>query len=181
MSHMLQKSSILRTLEPFFIEPSKEHYLLDLSRRIKLAHTSVEKNLRKLINAGFVEKNVLKKGKRAFPVYKAKVNSTLFRRHKKIYNLTSILESGLIEHLEQLAPKSIALFGSYSRGEDLGESDIDIFVECPQEALDLKKYEKKFSRKIELHFQENFTSYPKELKNNIVNGIVLSGFLEGYK
>ena len=33
----------------------------------------------------------------------------------------------------------------------------------------------------ELHFNDNFNSYSKELKNNIINGIVISGFLEGYK
>ena len=53
-------------------------------------------------------------------------------------------------------------------------------IECKKEELDLAKFEKKLSRKIELHFNERFISYPKELKNNIMNGIVLSGFLEGY-
>ena len=60
-------------------------------------------------------------------------------------------------------------------------SDIDLFVECRKEEINLKRFEKKLGRKIELHFNENFLSYPKELKNNIINGMVLSGFLEGYR
>ena len=73
------------------------------------------------------------------------------------------------------------MFGSYQKGEDVEDSDIDLFIECKKEELDIKIFEKKLGRNIELHFNENFTSYPKELKNNIINGIVLSGFLEGYK
>ena len=99
-----------------------------------------------------------------------------------VYNLYSVIESNLIDFIEEkLMPKSIVLFGSYQRGEDIESSDIDIFVECKKEKLDIKKFEKKFERKIEFHFRENFTSLPNELKNNIINGIVLSGFLEGYK
>ena len=78
-------------------------------------------------------------------------------------------------------PKTIVLFGSYRRGEDVEESDIDIFLECKKENVNVERFEKKLGRKIQLHFQENFNAYPKELKNNIINGIVLSGFLEGYK
>ena len=56
-----------------------------------------------------------------------------------------------------------------------------MFIECKEKELDIKPFEKKLARKIELHFNENFNLYSKELKNNIINGIVLSGFLEGYK
>jgi hypothetical protein len=48
------------------------------------------------------------------------------------------------------------------------------------EFIDMKKFEKILERNIELHFNEKFSAYPKELKNNIANGILLSGFLEAY-
>ena len=73
------------------------------------------------------------------------------------------------------------MFGSYRRGEDVESSDIDIFVECADEPVNVAQFEKKLGRKIELHFKEDFTAYSKELKNNLINGIVLSGFLEGYR
>ena len=179
---MLQKSSMSLTAEFFFANPNKEHYLMDISRNIGLAHTSIKKNLKELVRLGIIFKYSEKKGRRLFPIYKANVESKIFRRYKLIYNISSILESGLINFIEEtLAPKSIILFGSYSRGEDTENSDIDIFVECKKEELSLEKFEKKLMRKIELHFNEKFASYPKELKNNIINGMVLSGFLEGYK
>ena len=179
---MLQKSSILRTAEIFFVNPTKDHYLMDISRKIKLAHTSIKKNLDKLVKLGFITESIEKKGKRNFPLYKANIDNKLFKKHKIIYNISSILESNLIEFIEEkLMPKSIVLFGSYLRGEDIENSDVDLFIECKKRELDIRIFENKFRRKIELHFKENFTVYSKELKNNIINGIVLSGFLEGYK
>lgn len=171
-----------QTAEYFFANPSKEHYLMDISRNIGIAHTSIKKNLKELVKIGIVVRHTEKKGRRLFPSYKASLDNRAFKRYKLIYNLSSILESGLIDFIEEtLAPKSIVLFGSYSRGEDTESSDIDIFVECKRERLNLEKFEKKLMRRIELRFNDKFSSYPKELKNNIINGMVLSGFLEGYK
>ncbi len=171
-----------KTAEIFFLNPTKEHYLMDVSRNIGIAHTSVKKNLDRLIKLGLITETVEKKGGRKFPLYKASSDNEFFKKYKRIYNITSILESNVIMYIEEkLMPKSIVIFGSYARGEDIESSDIDLFVECKKEELDLEKFEKRLSRKIELHFNDKFTLYPKELKNNIINGIVLSGFLEGYK
>jgi len=179
---MLQKSSMWLTLEVFFLNPSKEHYLMDISRKIGIAHTSVKGYLRDFVGLGIVLERIDKKGKRKFPVYKANINDKSFKMHKMEYNFSSILESGIVGFLrEKLMPGAIVLFGSYRRGEDIEESDIDIFLECKKENVNVERFEKKLGRKIQLHFQENFNAYPKELKNNIINGIVLSGFLEGYK
>jgi predicted nucleotidyltransferase len=179
---MLQKSSTFKTAEIFFINPSKEYYLMDISRTIGLAHTSVKKSLKELIKLEIIKESIKKRGKRKFPFYKANLDEEIFKRHKIVYNISSILNSGLINFIEEkLSPKSVVLFGSYQRGEDIESSDIDLFVECKEEQLNIGIFEKKLKRKIQLHFRENFISYPKELKNNIINGIVLKGFLEGYK
>ena len=170
-----------KTAEVFFLNPMKEHYLMDISRKIGLAHTSVKRNLLELIKLGIIRESSEERGGREFPLYSANMDSKLFIMYKKIYNLRTIMESGLIGFIEEkLMPKCIVLFGGYQRGEDTETSDIDIFVECENEELNLDKFEKKLGRKIELHFRKKFTSYPDELKNNIVNGIVMRGFLEGY-
>ena len=135
-----------------------------------------------LKKTGLIIETLEKKGGRKYPIYKANRDNKIYKKYKIIYNLTSIFESNLTEFIEKkLMPKSIVEFGSHRRGEDTEKSDIDIFVECKREGLNLAEFEKRLGRKIELHYKENFTSYPKELKNNIINGIVLSGFLEGYK
>ena len=78
-------------------------------------------------------------------------------------------------------PKSIVLFGSFSKGEDIESSDIDIFVEAEEMEIDLTKFEKKLSRKINLYFDENLKKLGKNLKENIINGIVLGGVIEIWK
>ncbi|HIH43213.1 TPA: nucleotidyltransferase domain-containing protein [Candidatus Woesearchaeota archaeon] len=154
---------------------------MDISRNTTIAHTSVKSNLLKLVKQGIITQQSQKKGKRNFPVYKANKENKEFYMYKMLYNLTSLLDSGLIKYLEEkLAPKAIVLFGSYRRGEDTEDSDIDLFIEGIEEKLDFSNFEKKLKRKIELHIKKNFTAYPTELKNNIINGIVLHGFLEGY-
>lgn len=179
---MLQKSSMDRTVEVFFVNPTKKYYLMDLSRTVGLAHTSVKKSLDQLIRFGLITKFVEKRGGRKFPLYQANLDNKTFKKYKAIYNLSVILQSKLIKFIEEkLMPKSVVLFGSYQRGEDIEKSDIDLFIECKTEELDLRSFEKRLGRKIELHFNDHFNSYPAELKNNIINGIVLSGFLEGYR
>lgn len=178
---MLQECSIFKVAGIFFTEPTKQHYLMEISQKAGLAHTSVKKYLIDLKNKGVIKETLEKKGKRKFPVYTADLESTAYRKYKRMFNIAKLIESGLIDYLkDNLMPKTTVLFGSYSRGEDVEESDIDIFLECKKNNLDLSKLEKQLGRKIQLHFKEKFKNYPTELKNNIANGIVLSGYLEAF-
>jgi len=71
------------------------------------------------------------------------------------------------------------LFGSYSRGDDLITSDIDIAIIGRKEKnTDLSEYEKKLERKIILNFYPSFSKIHKNLKENILNGDVLVGGIE---
>ena len=179
---MLQNYTTDKVAEVFFRYPTGEHYLKGISREIKLAHTSVRRHLEELKKASLIKERIVKKGKREFPVYISDNESKVYRRNKAFYNLISLYESGLVDFLyDSMLPKCILVFGSYSRGEDIEESDIDIFLECEKKEVELANFEKKLCRKIQLHFNSNFKQYPIELKNNIINGIVLRGFLEGYK
>lgn len=178
---MLQKCSIFKVAEVFFKEPSKEHYLLEISKKAGIAHTSVKNYLSELVKLTMIKEGIEKKGKREFPVYKANLTSRYYKDYKTIYGLVELKESGLIGFLkDRLTPKCMILFGSYQKGEDAESSDIDIFAECKEEKLDLSKFEKILGRKIQLHFKESFKKYPPELKNNIVNGSVLDGYLEAF-
>ena len=176
---MLQKCSIWNIAEIFFKEPTKQHYLIEISKKAKLAHTSVKKHLEALKEEGIINEIKEKRGKRTFPVYKADLENKEYRHYKKLSNLEKI--KTLADFLnDALMPKNIILFGSYSRGEDAEDSDIDLFLECGEQKIDLSKFEKELNRNIQLHFKPNFKDYPKELKNNIINGIVLHGYLEAF-
>jgi predicted nucleotidyltransferase len=99
---------------------------------------------------------------------------------KRVENLKNIYLSGLSVFLAQeLAGSTIILFGSYSRGEDIINSDIDIaIIERKDKILSLEKYEKILNRKINIQFYKSWKEIQSHLKNNILNGIILNGSVE---
>jgi predicted nucleotidyltransferase len=165
---ILQKCSLWKVAEILFIEPTKTHFIKEISKRINLAHTSVKKHILDLIDLGLV----VKSNSEVFPGYKANRGNPEFIFYKKISNLISLKESKLTDFLGEKYPKSIILFGSYDKGEDIETSDIDIFIDCKKFKVDLKKYEKDLNRKVHLLFKEEVN---KSLIGNINQGIVLFG------
>ena len=99
---------------------------------------------------------------------------------KRVENLRILYASGLVAYLEtQFAGSTIIVFGSFSRGEDTSESDIDIaIIERKPKQVDFLQFEPKILRKIHLNTYNNWNEIPIQLKNNILNGIVLAGSIE---
>ena len=99
---------------------------------------------------------------------------------KRVENLKNIYLTGLLAYLSQeLAGSTIILFGSYSRGEDMVDSDVDIAViERKDKLLVLENYEKKINRKINVQFYKSWKEIQPHLKNNILNGIILYGSVD---
>lgn len=171
---MLKRSSRLKVLNIFFDSPTKEFQIRQISRKIRLAPTSVKKYLNEFVK----ERLALKINKGIYASYMANREDENFRLYKKINAVISISSSGLLEYLiKKTMPDSIILFGSASRGEDIETSDIDIFIQAEEADLNLKKFEKRLKRKITIFFEPNFNKLSKELKNNILNGVVLSGYI----
>jgi len=99
---------------------------------------------------------------------------------KRVENLKNLYISGLSAYLEkELAGSTVMLFGSYSKGEDTNTSDIDIaVVERRDKILELEKYEKILNRRININFYDTWKKIHENLKNNILNGIILHGGVE---
>ena len=98
---------------------------------------------------------------------------------KRVENLKQIYESGLVWFLEEKFPgNTIILFGSYSRGEDVHNSDVDIaIVGTKGKDVDLGKFEKVLEKTIHVNFYKSW-ELDKNLRANILNGIVLIGGIE---
>ncbi len=96
---------------------------------------------------------------------------------KRVDNLRQIYESGLASFLEDSFPEAlIILFGSYSYGEDIYSSDIDIaIIGAKEKVLNLEKFQKTFAKEININFYDTLNQIDKNLRSNILNGIVLSG------
>ena len=116
--------------------------------------------------------------------YSADRSSINFLIEKRLFNVKSIYDSGLIEQIikENKSPLVI-LFGSYSKGEDIEKSDIDLYIEgYGKGGLKLGKFEGILNRKMQIFtFRSIKNINNKDLANNIINGIVLNGYLEVFK
>jgi len=99
---------------------------------------------------------------------------------KRVDNIKQIYESGLADFLEkEFAGAAIILFGSYSRGDDTLNSDIDVAVIGRKNKLiNLEQFEKMLEREIRINFYDSFKDIHKNLKENLFNGIVLFGGIE---
>lgn len=99
---------------------------------------------------------------------------------KRVENLKSIYLSDLLKYLEKELPgATIILFGSYSYGSDASTSDIDIaIIGRKEKILQLEEFEKILERKININFYNSLKEINKNLKNNILNGIILEGNIE---
>jgi len=178
MNQLLKNYSLFKVLNVFFDDPVKDFQLREISRMIKLTHKSVLVYLNQLLKLGLIKVNT----KTLYKSYNANTENPLFQIYKKTINQMKIYESGMVDYLyEKLMPNTLILFGGYAKGTDIKTSDIDIFIETKEEKIDMTKFEERLGRKIHLVFEKDIQDLSKELKNNIINGIVLSGNLRLFK
>ncbi len=166
--------------EYFFVNPNSKLRVREIERTLKLPLPSVIRYCKELKKEGILK--IVKTGNVLF--YTADKTSKAYLIEKRLYNLRSIYDSGLVDFIrKELNNPPIILFGSYLRGEDDERSDIDLYIETPsKKEINLKTFENKLSRKIQI-FKHKSLSYIKNtnLSNSIINGITLNGFVEVFK
>jgi predicted nucleotidyltransferase len=174
MFHMLQKNNNWKVFREFLDDPKGKHQIRRISKKINLATTSVKLHINELI-----EQKLVIEEKDIFKYYEANFDNPKFRFYKKINSLDKIENSEILNYLEEKTScETIYLFGSSAKGEDVKESDIDLYIQAPETKLNLDKYEKKLNKKIQIFFSEDIKKLPAELRNNILNGIKLRGYLK---
>lgn len=170
---MFAKKSTERVARLFFQQPHSVFHLREIARKTDLSPSTASQAVNDLEKDGLVttEKKVTKQVQAS--------DNQLFRDHKRIHNLRQLLQSDLINKLEEsYRPDAIVLFGSYARGEDDSNSDIDLaLVNGHARELELGPWEKRLDRNINLHLirlQEAGDNF----KTTLANGIVLRGYLD---
>jgi len=171
-----------KLLEYFLLEPEREFHVRELAKYFKKAPTTVSKYLNQ-----YKKKNLLvSKKKFNHLLFKANTNNPLYKDIKLAYNIKQLRESGLIEFLEDQYnhPETIVLFGSFRKGENTPNSDIDILIiSTIKKEVELNIFEKRLKVSIQLFVHskadiENMKIHNKELLNNLINGISLVGYWE---
>lgn len=160
-----------------FEDPERTFHIRELARETKLNPNTVSKIVKDLVKKEIIQ---VKKEINEVEISIA-LESESYKKRKRIFNLESIYNSNILEELLEFynKPKCIVLFGSYLRGEDSKESDIDIAVLTNnQNKPNVEKYERKLRRKIHILNIESKDKISNEFYNNIINGYVLYGYLE---
>lgn len=174
----MRKKSIKETIKGYFyVNPTARLRVREIEKTLQLPLPSVIRYCRELEQEEILAK--VSVGSVSF--YTADRSSKNFLLEKKLHNIKSLYSSGLVDFLrEELSNPSIIIFGSYAKGEDLEDSDIDLYIETPsKKQVDLHKFEKITSRKIQLFIYKNIHEIKnKALANNIINGFLLNGFIE---
>jgi predicted nucleotidyltransferase len=169
------KTNNYRTLELFIEFPTKNFSIRGIARDLKLSHAIIIKHIEKLLKLDLIRKNT----ETLYPTYYANTENKKYKFYKKNYLIDKLMESKIVEYIqEQVLPSSIILFGSGAKATFTEKSDLDIFVEAKESKINMSKYEKKLGRKVNLLFEPSINKLSKELRNNIINGFVLYGFIK---
>ncbi len=171
----------VNNLNIFFEEPEREFHLREIARITKKNPVTVKRFLSEFVKRGILS---LKK-ERKFHFYRSNSENLEYRELKRQYNKEKLIDSGLIDFLKkEFNLPVIILFGSYERGEDNKNSDVDICIITETEKqINLEVYEKYINRKIQLHVFSNkkfkkLRLKNKELFSSIINGYKIYGLVE---
>ena len=162
-----------------FANPTKDFNMLRLSQILEVSQPAVKKSLPLLEKKKFVRIYQDKESKR-YSVTLNRDNEKIFNM-KRAKNLELIYSSDLVSYIFNLFPGcTIILFGSYSKGEDTENSDIDLaIIGSSEKKINVSKFEKFLEREIIFNFYKSFGAIKdNNLKNNLLNGIILSGSIE---
>lgn len=165
--------------EYFFTTPTTKLRVRHIEKTLKLPLPSVIRYCKELETEGILK--IINTGNVVF--YTADRANERFLLEKKLFNIKQLHTSGLVNYLKtELHTPTIIVFGSYSKGEDVEDSDIDLYLETTKKEIDLSKFEKLLKRHIQMFIHKNIQEVKNpHLANNILNGIVLNGFVEVFQ
>ena len=175
------RESVFKVAELIFNSPNKTFHIRMLEKETGFSTTAIIDSINELKNYEIIkiEETPLTTN------IKANFDSEAYRFYKLVFNLYRLKRYGFVDELIEIFdnPEAIVLFGSFAKGEDVEESDIDILViSSYQHQVELNdfmnKFEKELNRKINIHILPSLVKSSKEFKNAVANGIILHGYLK---
>jgi predicted nucleotidyltransferase len=179
-NQLLFRQSSFYVAKAIFDHPNETFHLRELAAKTGFSTTAVRSAIDELSSFDIITIEDTKITKNV----KANLDSESYRAYKTIFNLYQLRNSGFVDMLVEIFgnPQTIVVFGSFAKGEDIEESDIDILVLshlCPNiKDNAFLQYEKKFNRKINIHNLASLGKSEDAFKNAVANGVVLHGYLK---
>jgi predicted nucleotidyltransferase len=152
-------------LEIFFNHSDEAFYLRQIARLLNKKPGVFQRDINNLVDDGIIESYY--QGNNRF--FKINKNYPLYQELKSIFLKTSGVQAELLKVLKGIKGiKQAFIYGSFARGEEKKDSDIDLFLigTVDEKVLieKLTKLETKFTREINYSLIGE-TEYKKKLKN----------------
>jgi len=166
--------NLINNLKPFFKDCYRRISVREYSRIIKVSPPTASKILFSFYKEGLL---VMEKDRNYIFFYANKENKD-FIDLSRAYWRTQLNE--LITYFEKnIVNPAVVLFGSLSKAEVTKNSDVDITIFGNKKELNLKNFESKLNRKIQVLWFNSINDISnKDLANNIMNGYILIGRLK---
>jgi|APSaa5957512622_1039677.scaffolds.fasta_scaffold02613_5 predicted nucleotidyltransferase len=165
---------IVNNLAAFFEDCYREISVREYARIMKISPPTASK----MLNSFVIEGLLKKREDRGFLLFRINrgnfVGKDLSRIYwnEKLFPLVNFLKN-------EIYSDSVVLFGSLSKLEVTKKSDIDLAIFTKsKKKIDLKKFEQKLKRDIQIFVFKNLEEIHEELRLNIINGYILDGYLE---
>ena len=132
MLHMVQKNDNVK-LDIIELLLKKENHIRGIAKKLSESHTTISRKLNNLKNENVVDKR--KEGKNSIFFLKKNIISQNYILQTELYKTIKLLkkhpELSIIfeDILNKTNEKMIVLFGSYVKGLNKKNSDIDIYIE----------------------------------------------------
>jgi predicted nucleotidyltransferase len=164
---------IFNNLAPFFEDCYRRINVREYAKIIGISPPTASKLLKQ-----YTKETLLQEEKeRNYLFYHANMESKVFIDLSRVY-WQYILEEFITYLEKELTNPTIILFGSLAKAEVTKNSDIDIALFAHKKDINIKQFEKKLGRNIQIFWFPSFEAVkPQELRANIVNGYVLKGRL----
>ncbi|MFW6013937.1 MAG: nucleotidyltransferase domain-containing protein [Candidatus Nanoarchaeia archaeon] len=163
--------NIINELKPFFEDNYRRIHVREYAKMQKISPPTASKTLERLCGEKLLKKEIYKQ----YYLYFANKDSSIFRDLQRIYWKIK-LQPLISEINKHIFDPVIVLFGSIAKAEAKSDSDIDLAVLSPSKKnIEVKKFEKKLKRKIQVFIFKKLEEVPTELKSNILNGYILEG------
>ena len=126
MRRLYHEVNTMRVLSLFFDDPFSGFYLREMSRILDISPMTVKRKLEILEE----DDMIMRYKEKTLTLFKFNLDNSSARYFKISYNLSVIHDLGLVQYLHEIDRRihSIILFGSYSKGMDGPESDVDLLI-----------------------------------------------------
>lgn len=176
MYKKMNNNSYEKIMKLIFERPSYRFHIREIARLVGLSPSTILNMLEWLKGRGLVK---VEKKRHIVEVF-ADIENNAFLRKKRVFNISQIYESDIVDFIsKKIDAELISVIGSYSRGEDIEKSDIDIVVISSEKnkEIDLSRFEKNLGRKIHL-LVLNYNEISDEFYTNLINGVILYGHIK---